>query len=116
MLAQTLTIVAPVFLLIGIGYCLAKTRILNQSISEALGQFVYIVAIPVLIFRSLIGADLSAGVPLALWATYFIGVGFAWLLGSLIIRKGFGRDARAESPTRCLCTRPPHLGVHPAGK
>ena len=97
MLAQTLTIVAPVFLLIGIGYCLAKTRILNQSISEALGQFVYIVAIPVLIFRSLIGADLSAGVPLALWATYFIGVGFAWLLGSLIIRKGFGRDARASA-------------------
>ncbi|ASP34967.1 AEC family transporter [Labrenzia sp. VG12] len=95
MLAQTFTIVAPVFVLIGIGYALAKFHVLKDTASEALGQFVYVVAIPILIFRTLIGADLSSGLPLALWATYFLGVGIAFALGSVIIRKGFARDARA---------------------
>jgi len=95
MLAQTFLIVTPVFLLIGVGYVLAAFRILGPTVSEALGQFVYIVAIPVLIFRTLINADLSGGVPVALWASYFLGVGVAWSLGTLVIRKGFGRDARA---------------------
>lgn len=95
MLAQTFLIVAPVFLLIGIGYCLARFRVLNQTIGEALGDFVFIVAIPVLIFRSLINADLSGGFPLTLWGSYFMGVAVAWTLGTLVIRKIFGREARA---------------------
>ncbi|WP_029062661.1 AEC family transporter [Labrenzia sp. DG1229] len=95
MLAQTLSIVAPVFLLIGIGYCLARFQVLDQPIGDALGQFVFIVALPVLVFRSLINADLSGGFPLSLWASYFLGVGTAWTLGTLVIRKGFGREARA---------------------
>ncbi|QFT29187.1 Membrane transport protein [Labrenzia sp. THAF82] len=95
MLAQNFAIVAPVFLLIGIGYALARFKVLAQTVSEALGQFVYVVAIPILIFRTLTNADLSAGFPFELWAAYFVGVGVAWALGTLVIRKGFGRDARA---------------------
>jgi malonate transporter and related proteins len=95
MLAQTLSVVAPVFLLIGIGYGLAKFKVLSVSVSEALGHFVYVVAVPVLIFRTLINADLSGGLPLSLWASYFLGIAVAWSLGALVIRKGFGRDARA---------------------
>lgn len=43
----------------------------------------------------MISADLSAGLPIGLWLSYFSGVIFAWLLGTTIIRLGFGRDARA---------------------
>ncbi|GAA0785621.1 AEC family transporter [Roseibium denhamense] len=95
MFANTLTIVAPVFLLIGIGYSLARIGVLDQSIASALGDFVYIIAIPVLIFRTLINADLTGGLPWALWATYFLGIFATWFIGNVIIRKGFGRDARA---------------------
>lgn len=95
MFFQTLMIVSPVFLLIAFGYGLARTKVLAQSVGDALGQFVHVVAIPVLIFRTLVGADLSGGLPLALWATYFLGVGGVWVLGNVVIRKGFGRDARA---------------------
>ncbi len=95
MLAQTVTIVAPVFLLVGIGYVLARFQVLKQPVSDALGQFVFVVAIPVLIFRTLTAADLSSGIPLALWASYFTGIGVAWMLGTLVIRKGFKREARA---------------------
>lgn len=95
MLAQTLSVVAPVFLLIGIGYGLAQFKVLSNAVSEALGHFVYVVAVPVLIFRTLINADLSGGLPLTLWASYFMGIAVAWSLGALVIRKGFARDARA---------------------
>jgi len=95
MLAQTFTIVAPVFILIGIGYLLARFHVLKENASEALGHFVYVVAIPVLIFRTLIGADLADGLPVALWTSYFLGVGIAFALGNFVIRKGFSRDARA---------------------
>ncbi|MBN9673409.1 AEC family transporter [Roseibium aggregatum] len=95
MLAQALSIVAPVFVLIGIGYTLAKFQVFSQAVSDALGQFVFVVAIPVLVFRTLINADLSGGLPLALWASYFLGVAAAWGLGTAIVRKAFGRDARA---------------------
>lgn len=95
MLFQTLTIVAPVFLLIGVGYALARFKVLGDGIGDALGQFVFIVALPILVFRSLITADLSAGLPFALWGSYFLGVACAWVLGTVIIRKAFGREARA---------------------
>lgn len=95
MFVQTLMIVSPVFLLIGFGYSLARVNLLGLSVGEALGQFVHVVAIPVLIFKTLVTADLSGGLPLALWATYFLGVAGVWVLGNLIIRRGFGRDARA---------------------
>lgn len=95
MLAQALSIVAPVFVLIGIGYTLARFRVFSQTVSDALGQFVFVVAIPVLVFRTLINADLSGGLPLSLWASYFLGVATAWALGTAIVRKAFGRDARA---------------------
>lgn len=95
MFFHTLTIVAPVFLLIGFGYVLAKAKILNQTVGTALGEFIYVVAIPLLIFRTLTTADLSDGLPLDLWASYFLGVAGVWILGTLVIRRGFGRDARA---------------------
>lgn len=95
MFFQTLNIVAPVFLLIGFGYVLAKAKFLSHSVGTALVDFVYVVALPVLVFRTLITADLSGGLPWGLWASYFLGVACVWILGTVVIRKGFGRDARA---------------------
>ena len=95
MLSHTLMIVSPVFLLIGIGYLLAKANVIGQSVGDALGQFVHSVAIPVLIFQTLTKADLSGGLPIALWATYFTGVASVWTMGTLVVRRGLSRDARS---------------------
>ncbi len=56
---QILTIVIPVFGLIGLGYAAAWTRILGQAASDALSEFVFVIAIPVLVFRIMANADLS---------------------------------------------------------
>lgn len=88
-------IVLPVFILIALGYSVARFGILSRTIGEALGQYVYVIAIPVLIFRTLAVVDLDGQSPYALWASYFLGVGLSWLLGTLVIRRGFKREARA---------------------
>ncbi|MTI43419.1 hypothetical protein JM93_03838 [Roseibium hamelinense] len=95
MASGVFSIVVPVFVLIGIGYTLARFNVLGKTVGEALGQYVYVIAIPVLIFKTLAVVDLAGESPYALWASYFLGVGGAWLLGTLVIRKGFGREARA---------------------
>ncbi|GGB38899.1 transporter [Roseibium aquae] len=95
MLTNVFAIVLPVFLLIAIGYGTARARLLPETAGDALGQFVYVIAIPVLIFKTLAEVDLGGQTPWGLWAAYFTGIACAWTLGTLIIRKGFGREARA---------------------
>ena len=68
---QIAAIVLPVFGLIGIGYAVAWSRFLAPTAGEALSEFVFVVAIPLLILRIVATAD-------------FAGIS-AW----------FGRDARA---------------------
>lgn len=95
MLNSILSITLPVFVLIGVGYLTARFNLLSEQVGEALGQYVYVIAIPVLIFRTLSGVDLGGQSPWALWATYFSGILVAWTAGTLVIRHGFGREARA---------------------
>lgn len=95
MSSEVLTIVLPVFLLIGIGFLVARIGLMSQSVGDALGQYVYVIAIPALIFKTLSVVKFGDESPWALWAAYFSGVAITWILATLIIRKGFGREARA---------------------
>lgn len=95
MVQQILAIVLPVFALIGLGYLAARSRLLDPSIGDALGQFVFVIAIPVLIFRTLATSSLDGASPWGLWISYFTGVGVIWTAGTLLVRLAFGRDARA---------------------
>lgn len=92
---EILAIVLPVFALIGLGYALARTGILKETIGDSLGQFVFVVGIPALLFKTLAVVQLGDQSPWRLWAAYFSGVAIAWTLSTLMIRKVFGRDARA---------------------
>lgn len=95
MFVQVFTIVLPVFLLVGIGYATARSGILSAAVGEALGQFVYVIAIPVLIFKTLAVVSIGDASPWAMWLTYFGGVAVAWTTGTLVIRRLFAREARA---------------------
>lgn len=86
---------ALVFSLVGIGYALAWRGILREGAGEALGDFVVAVAIPALLFRTLSQADFGSVKPLALWTTYFTSIMLTWVVATLVIRRGFGRDARS---------------------
>ncbi|SIQ75959.1 hypothetical protein SAMN05880582_103246 [Rhizobium sp. RU20A] len=86
--------VVPLFVLILTGWLIVRFRYLPETVGQALGDFVFRVAVPVLLFRTIAEADFSDGSPWRLWAAYFFGVFVTWTLGNLIATLGFGRDAR----------------------
>ena len=88
-------VVLPVFGLIGIGYGVAGLRLLSEEGGDALADFVFAVAIPLLIFRTLATADFSGASPWLIWLPFFAVFAVNWVIGDVLIRRHFRRDARA---------------------
>lgn len=86
--------VVPVFLLILIGWTVARVGILKNETGDALGEFVFKIAVPMLIFRTLADAHFEGVSPFRLWAAYFIGVAITWTAGHFLATRLFGRDAK----------------------
>lgn len=86
--------VAPIFILILLGWLLVQTGLLSADIGDGLGEFVFKVAVPVLLFRTISEADFHGASPFRLWVAYFTGVAVTWGLGHVIATRVFGRDAR----------------------
>ena len=88
-------IVLPVFGLIAIGYAVAWSRLLDRSTGEAIADFVFTIAIPLLIFRTIATADLGGTAPWRIWVPFFAAFAVVWVAGTLLVRRVFRRDARA---------------------
>lgn len=89
------TIVLPVFGLIGVGWFSAHSGYLKPETGDGLVDFVFQIAVPLLVFKTIATADFTGAQPWSLWASYFSGILVSWALGTLIIRRVFRRDARA---------------------
>ncbi|MCO5153491.1 MULTISPECIES: AEC family transporter [unclassified Shinella] len=86
--------VLPIFALIFIGWLLVRTGYLREALGEGLGEFVFRVAVPVLLFRTIAEADFAGESPLRIWIGYFAGVALTWTVAHLIATLGFKRDRR----------------------
>jgi len=92
---EVVLIVAPVFGLIALGYCLARYGILSKDAGKGLAEFVYNIAVPALLFRMMVTAQPAEGAsPIALWSTYFGSAGVIWLLAVLITHYLLRRPGR----------------------
>ena len=78
--------VAPIFGLIAIGFLIARTAYLPDTAGKGLAEFVYAVAIPALLFRTMIETGHVEVSPLALWASYYGAVAVVWLIAALLAR------------------------------
>ncbi|HET7714916.1 MAG TPA: AEC family transporter [Bauldia sp.] len=94
-MAQIVAIVLPVFGLIALGYLTAWSGLLRRETGEALSDFVFVIAIPVLVFRTLATAVFGGASPWGLWIAYFAVFALMWVIGTQTIRRLFARDARA---------------------
>lgn len=93
---QIATIVLPVFGIIGIGYLVAWAGLVSRETGEALTDFVYLVPIPVLLFRTVATAEIPGGATsILVMVVHFVGYFAIWIAATLIIRHVFRRDARA---------------------
>ena len=93
-MSLVLSIVAPIFILIALGALVAKLKLLPDTTGEVLTQFVFLVAVPALMFRTLATAEFGHANPLLLWASYFAGVLVSFGFGMVIARKLAGVDRR----------------------
>jgi malonate transporter len=84
-----------VFGLVALGYLAGVTGYLKQETGDGLSDFAVGVAMPLLLFRTMIEADFRGADPWALWATYFTAAGVAWTAGHLVTTRIFGRDSQA---------------------
>ncbi|SOE09093.1 hypothetical protein SAMN05877838_0670 [Hoeflea halophila] len=90
--AETILVV---FTLIAIGYSAAAFKVLKPATGDGLSDFVFTIAVPLLLFRIIATASFDHGAPWSLWAAYFTSVLVTWASAHFIIRAGFGRDARS---------------------
>ena len=91
--------VLPVFLMIFIGWLIVATRYLKPEAGIALSEFVFKLAVPVLIFRTLAQADFHGAFPVRLWIAYFSGVAVTWTVGHVIASRLFRTDQRTATVT-----------------
>ena len=115
----SLFVVLPVFGLIGLGYLARGTRLLRESTGEGLSDFVFVLAVPCLLFRTLARADIPPTQPWGYWIAYFTGLAVVWVLAMLVDGRCFARKGpelvasgfTAAQGTPTLCSVGPIGGM-----
>lgn len=87
-------IVLPVFGVIALGYVAAWTKLLSERAGDGLNDYVFLIAIPVMIVKTLLGAGLPEGSPWGYWLSYFIAVAIVWSMTQFAAWKLYGRPGR----------------------
>lgn len=84
-------IILPVFVVIGLGYFFAATKVLGESAVDGIVAFAQNIAIPVLLFRAISQIDISASFSWPIVLSYYIGTLATFVAGYFGARLLFGR-------------------------
>jgi malonate transporter len=103
-LAAILITILPVFGLIAIGFVSARTRFIGTSATQGLSLFVFNLALPALLFRTMILMEPQGAELIPLWIAYFGGLVVVWIAASIATRfvpalQGGGGASAAMSAT-----------------
>lgn len=82
-------IVAPVFGLLALGYVTRAIDYIPERTGDGLADFVYSIAIPCLIFKTLTSVNLPEAQPWGYWFAYFGAVAIVWVLGTALAKHVF---------------------------
>jgi malonate transporter len=91
--------VLPVFLMIFAGWLIVASGYLRSEAGDALSDFVFKVAVPVLLFKTIAEADFHGAFPVRLWIAYFAGVGVTWTIAYQLANRLFKTDHRTATVT-----------------
>jgi malonate transporter and related proteins len=81
-----ITTVLPVFGLIVLGYILARANVIDAGAGRGISLFVFNVAIPALLCRTVITMSEAGASPWALWLAFFGGLAIAWIVAAYLSR------------------------------
>lgn len=82
-------IVLPIFALVAVGWAIAAAGILPVSVGEGLAAFAATIGIPMMLFETIVKADLGAASPWEVWGCYYPAAGLAWFLGQTVAARVF---------------------------
>ncbi len=85
-------VVLPVFAIIAVGWAAGRTGLLGEASSEALNRFVYWVALPAMLFRSMATVDLAVVFNWSYIAAFLGAVAVVWALSMVVARTAFGNS------------------------
>ncbi|MGL1922480.1 MAG: AEC family transporter [Hyphomicrobiales bacterium] len=83
------SVIAPIFILIGMGYLAVKVKYFPQAGVAGLTGFVNNVAAPILLFRAVLGLDFSTAFHIKLVAPYFLVALLVFSIGIAVARVVF---------------------------
>lgn len=95
-MAASIAIVLPVFGLIAVGYAARLFGLVKDETGEGVSDFVFSLAVPCLIFRTLARAEVPAVQPWGYWIAYFAGVAIVWAIASAVAVRFFGLSGTAS--------------------
>lgn len=84
-----------VFSLVALGYLAGWSGYLKAETGEGVAAFAVNVAMPLLLFRTMVSADFGGAIPWTYWGVYFAAIIVTWTTGHLITTRIFGRDSQA---------------------
>ncbi len=76
--------VLPVFGMIILGYGFSKAKFIDEASGRGLSLFVFNVAIPALLFKTMATLDSQDSAPWSLWGTYFGGLAITWGVAAIV--------------------------------
>src|SRR3954449_3768733 len=83
-MTSILITILPAFGLIALGYVLAKPRFIGASPAQGLSLFVFNLALPALLFRTMIVMEPQGADLIPLWLAYFGGLAVIWTASTLL--------------------------------
>ena len=95
-MGNVVTVIAPVFGAVALGFALFRRGIFDVNTSDGLAKFVYYVAIPALLFRSLARAELPSQLPFDLIAAFYLPSFAMFGLGFTLAGSAFGWDRASQ--------------------
>ncbi|MCK1480182.1 AEC family transporter [Bradyrhizobium sp. 197] len=86
----TMLIVAPVFALIAAGYAAVLFRFVSETAHKGISEFAFSIAIPALLFRTIVVSEFSGVSPWRMWGAYYGALALTWIAAlalSALLRK-----------------------------
>lgn len=100
----TANIVAPVFLIIALGYFSKRMKIINENFVDVTSKFVFSVSLPALVFMQITGMDLSKAIYFPQIIFIYIGTILTfiliWLISIPFIKDGKDRSVFVQGAFR----------------
>lgn len=84
--------ILPVFGIVLIGFAVVRAGLFGEAAIDGVSQFVFNIAIPLLLFRTLARAGLPADIPWRVLLSYYIGAYLVFFAGMALARLAFGRN------------------------